>query len=64
MPLAAGTRLAHYEIIEPIGKGGMGQPGNGCPAVAGRPPCLGPEPAQYEIEPIVKAGWGNLAMVA
>ena len=25
MPLAAGTRLAHYEIIEPIGKGGMGE---------------------------------------
>ena len=25
MPLAAGTRLAHYEILEPIGKGGMGE---------------------------------------
>ena len=25
MSLAAGTRLAHYEIIEPIGKGGMGE---------------------------------------
>jgi serine/threonine protein kinase len=23
--LAAGTRLAHYEIVEPIGKGGMGE---------------------------------------
>ena len=25
MSLAAGTRLAHYEILEPIGKGGMGE---------------------------------------
>ena len=25
MSLAAGTRLAHYEIVEPIGKGGMGE---------------------------------------
>ena len=25
MSLGAGTRLAHYEIIEPIGKGGMGE---------------------------------------
>ncbi len=25
MPLAPGTRLAHYEILEPIGKGGMGE---------------------------------------
>ncbi len=25
MSLATGTRLAHYEIIEPIGKGGMGE---------------------------------------
>ncbi len=25
MPLAAGTRLAHYEIVELIGKGGMGE---------------------------------------
>lgn len=24
MSLASGTRLAHYEILEPIGKGGMG----------------------------------------
>ncbi len=25
MSLAPGTRLAHYEILEPIGKGGMGE---------------------------------------
>ena len=25
MSLSAGTRLAHYEILEPIGKGGMGE---------------------------------------
>ena len=25
MSLAAGTWLAHYEILEPIGKGGMGE---------------------------------------
>lgn len=25
MSLAAGTRLAHYKIVEPIGKGGMGE---------------------------------------
>ena len=25
MSLAAGTRLAHYEILEAIGKGGMGE---------------------------------------
>jgi len=25
MPLAAGHKLAHYEILEPIGKGGMGE---------------------------------------
>jgi len=25
MPIVAGTRLAHYEILEPIGKGGMGE---------------------------------------
>ncbi len=25
MPLASGTRLAHYEIVEAIGKGGMGE---------------------------------------
>ncbi len=25
MPLVSGTRLAHYEILEPIGKGGMGE---------------------------------------
>ena len=25
MSLAAGTRLAHYEILEGIGKGGMGE---------------------------------------
>ncbi len=23
MPLVSGTRLAHYEILEPIGKGGI-----------------------------------------
>ena len=26
MPLAAGTRLVHYEILEAIGKGGMDSP--------------------------------------
>jgi len=25
MPLSPGTKLAHYEILEPIGKGGMGE---------------------------------------
>ena len=25
MTLSSGTRLAHYEILEPIGKGGMGE---------------------------------------
>jgi serine/threonine protein kinase len=25
MSLASGTRLAHYEIVEPIGKGGMAE---------------------------------------
>ena len=25
MPLAPGQKLAHYEILEPIGKGGMGE---------------------------------------
>jgi len=25
MALEAGTKLAHYEILEPIGKGGMGE---------------------------------------
>jgi len=25
MTLQVGTRLAHYEIVEPIGKGGMGK---------------------------------------
>jgi len=26
MTLAPGSKLAHYEILEPIGKGGMGSP--------------------------------------
>ena len=30
MSLTPGQDLAHYEILEFIGKGGMGQPGNGC----------------------------------
>ena len=30
MSLPTGHKLAHYEILELIGKGGMGQPGNGC----------------------------------
>ena len=25
MPLSPGAKLAHYEIVEPIGKGGMGE---------------------------------------
>ena len=25
MPLSAGTRLGHYEILAPIGAGGMGE---------------------------------------
>ena len=25
MPLQAGVRLGHYEILEPIGAGGMGE---------------------------------------
>ena len=25
MPLAAGTRLGHYEIVGPLGAGGMGE---------------------------------------
>ena len=25
MALTPGTRLAHYEVLEPIGKGGMGE---------------------------------------
>ena len=25
MPLAAGTRIGHYEIVAPLGAGGMGE---------------------------------------
>lgn len=28
MPLAAGTKLGHYEILAPIGAGGMGEVSN------------------------------------
>src|SRR5690349_7016571 len=63
MPLASGTRVGHYEILAPIGSGGMGEVYRGRDTKLNRDVAIKILPEAFAADPDRMARFGREAQV-